>query len=137
MPSLMDMTAPKIAAQIQLMLISEQNDLFRKALTNSHTLNGLPLSKDGVQGQILITSGVNGEGADYISNAVQAVSEFETFTQDDDPYGAHDFGMFEINGEKLFWKIDLYDESYENGSYDPSNLAVTRRVLTIMLASEY
>jgi hypothetical protein len=26
-----------------------------------------------------------------------------------DPYGEHDFGSFELAGEKFFWKIDYYD----------------------------
>ena len=37
----------------------------------------------------------------------------------------------------VFWKIDAYDRALQSGSEDPANPAVTRRVLTIMLASEY
>lgn len=39
--------------------------------------------------------------------------------------------------EKVFWKIEAYDRDLRFGSEDPANPAVTRRVLTIMLASEY
>ncbi len=31
------------------------------------------------------------------------------FSADDDPHGERDFGVFEHWGEKLLWKIDLYD----------------------------
>jgi len=37
----------------------------------------------------------------------------------------------------VFWKIDAYDSELRFGSDDPADPAVTRRVLTIMLASEY
>ena len=43
----------------------------------------------------------------------------------------------EVDGQKLFWKIDLYDCDYEYGSPDPENPDKTRRVLTIMLSGEY
>ena len=39
--------------------------------------------------------------------------------------------------ETLFWKIDAYDRALEWGSPDPADPRVSRRVLTIMLASEY
>jgi len=41
------------------------------------------------------------------------------------------------DSHRIFWKIDLYDTDYAMGSDDPTNLAVTRRVLTILHASEY
>ncbi len=63
--------------------------------------------------------------------------DFEDFTADNDPYGEHDFGAFQLGGEKLFWKIDYYDLALEMGSPDPADPAVTRRILTIMLAEEY
>ena len=39
--------------------------------------------------------------------------------------------------ETVFWKIDSYDRDLRFGSENPANLATARRVLTIMLASEY
>jgi hypothetical protein len=68
---------------------------------------------------------------------VRLVRNFDDFTKENDPYGEHDFGSVEFKGEKYFWKIDYFDESYEYGSEDPSNPLVTRRVLTLMEASEY
>ena len=57
---------------------------------------------------------------------VEAVKQFNTFTEDNDPHKEHDFGSFHFGGEKLFWKIDDY-----NG-HDGFNL-----VCTVMLAEEY
>ena len=62
---------------------------------------------------------------------------FDAFTSDNDPHGERDFGSFAICGEHLFWKIDYYDQGLRFGSEDPSDPAVTRRIMTIMLASEY
>ncbi len=54
-----------------------------------------------------------------------------------DPYGEQDFGSFQNGDETIFWKFDYYDQTLTAGSEDPSDPAVTIRVLTIMFASEY
>lgn len=86
------------------------------------------------------------------SRVRELVETFDAFTSDNDPYGERDFGAIyrDADGrwttsyptqgklaEKVFWKIDAYDRDLRFGSEDPANPAVTRRVLTIMLASEY
>ena len=88
-------------------------------------------------GTLVITSGVAARGNDFIDRAVHAVREYSAFTEDNDPYGEHDFGSFEIDGENLFWKIDYYDRLLEWGTPDPADPDVTRRVLTILLSEEY
>ncbi|MFZ5618502.1 MAG: DUF3768 domain-containing protein [Pseudomonadota bacterium] len=88
-------------------------------------------------GSLMITAGVSALGDACVAAIIAAVRTFAAFTADNDPHGEHDFGSLELSGEKLFWKIDYYDPSLEAGSPDPADEAVTRRVLTIMLASEY
>jgi Protein of unknown function (DUF3768) len=66
-----------------------------------------------------------------------AISAFEGFTRDNDPYGEHDFGSVEVPGHVIFFKIDYYDLDLLHHSPDPADPAVTRRVMTIMLADEY
>lgn len=88
-------------------------------------------------GRVFITEGVRANGPSFASQAVEAVQSFAGFTEDNDPYGEHDFGSVAIDGEKVFWKIDYYDLSLTAGSEDPADARVTTRVLTIMLASEY
>ena len=91
-------------------------------------------------GRIVVTSGVRdlvaasslGDTALY-----DLVKSFDAFTNDNDPYGEHDFGSFEFAGEQLFWKLDYYDRALQYGSSDPADPSITTRVLTIMLAEEY
>ena len=63
------------------------------------------------------------------------VRDFNEFTEDNDPYGEHDFGSFEILGNRIFWKIDYYNQEL-SGWCDPLS-PDCRRVLTIMLAEEF
>ena len=64
------------------------------------------------------------------------VKAFDNFSEDNDPYGEHDFGAIEILGVgKVFWKIDYYDDSdMEFGAEDKET---AYRVLVIMLADDY
>jgi hypothetical protein len=41
-----------------------------------------------------------------------------------------------VHGERYFWKIDAYDVNLEFGSPDPADEAATRRIITIMTASD-
>ena len=58
---------------------------------------------------------------------------------ENDPDGCHDFGAVDIRGQKVFWKIDLYeaDSDFRYGAEAPDNPATTVRVLTIMMASDW
>lgn len=68
---------------------------------------------------------------------LRLVKEFDTFTQDDDPYKEHDFGAFDYKDIKYFWKIDYYDNDLKFHSEDKLNAEKTIKVLTVMKASEY
>ena len=72
---------------------------------------------------------------DKANEVFVAVRYYTDFTEDNDPYGEHDFGSLEVAGEKVFWKIDYYDENLKNwcDPLDPD----CHRILTIMLAEEY
>ena len=88
-------------------------------------------------GCILTTHGVAALGEEAVQALLQQLQTYDQFNQDNDPYGEHDFGVLEYEGETLFWKIDYYDQNLEYGSEDPADPAKTCRVLTLMLASEY
>lgn len=88
-------------------------------------------------GSVFVTSGVQEFGSTFVVSAVNAVRTFNAFSDDNDPWGEHDFGAVEVEGEKVFFKLDYYDPSMKHGSENPANEGSTHRVLTIMLASEY
>jgi hypothetical protein len=83
------------------------------------------------------TRGVSALPEQVQSRIRERVETFTDFNPDNDPHGEHDFGSFEIEGNRIFWKIDYYDRAMEFGSEDPADPAVTTRVLTILLAEEY
>jgi hypothetical protein len=86
---------------------------------------------------LVCTSGIAAYGDDFIEPALRAVREFATFDEDNDPYGEHDFGTFELDGVNLYWKIEYYAALFDGRSRNPADADVTRRVLTILLAEEY
>lgn len=103
--------------------IRELNDQFRR-------------SGQG-RGSIMLTQGIQGMGGDFVQRTLVGVRAFDAFSEETDPWGEHDFGALEIDGEKVFFKIDYYTPDLTAGSENPANGGETHRVLTIMLASEY
>ena len=91
-----------------------------------------------IGGRVVMTAGVADLSLGVRAQVVLKVQNFADFNADNDPYGEHDFGSFEVAGETFFWKIDYYDrKSMEYGSEDPADPTMTTRVLTIMFAGEY
>jgi hypothetical protein len=100
------------------------------------TLNDL-LRRHHVGGQVVLTPGVLALGLDLLMLIDDAVSRFEAFTPDNDPYGEHDFGLVRVQGHVVLFKIDAYDLDRCGHSPDPADSSVTCRVMTLMLADEY
>jgi hypothetical protein len=88
-------------------------------------------------GKVVMTAGVDALPDMVKAAALQKAATFDEFNEDNDPYGEHDFGSFELCGGKFFWKVEYYDRDMQYGSEDPSDPAKTIRVMTVMLASEY
>ncbi len=103
--------------------IAELNDLCRKAM--------------GVGGKLFQTQGIDALPEDMQSAIREKVEKFDAFTEDNNPHGERDFGSFDHDGQRIFWKIDYYDRTLTRGSENPADPKQTVRVLTIMLASEY
>ena len=88
-------------------------------------------------GMAVMTPGIAALGQEAVERIVKTIAVFDDFCHANDPHEEHDFGSFEADGHKIFFKIDYYDQSLTYHSPDPSDPAVTRRVITIMLAEEY
>ena len=87
------------------------------------------------------------------SQVRELIETYDAFDEDSDPHGERDFGcVYQLGDgrwtterprshdderERVFWKFDYYDRDLKFGSEDAANPAITRRVLTIMLADEY
>lgn len=102
---------------VQVSKVAQLNDRFR-----------------GMAIDLMLTPGVI-DGVSDVIGLLKAVETFDRFTEDNDPYGEHDFGSLLWRGEKIFWKIDYYDAQLK-GWCDPLD-PQCRRVMTVMLASEY
>jgi len=116
-------------------------------------LNDLARSAMGVACTAVATVGFRSLPEADQSQVRELVETYDAFTEDSDPHGERDFGCIYQLGdgrwtterprvcdderERVFWKFDYYDRDLRFGSDDAANPAVTRRVLTIMLADEY
>jgi hypothetical protein len=88
-------------------------------------------------GMAVITPGVAALGAEAVERIVKTIAVFDDFCHANDPYEEHDFGSFEVDGHRIFFKIDYLDQAVTCHSPDPADPSVTKRVITIMLAEEY
>jgi hypothetical protein len=100
------------------------------------TLNDL-LRRHHVGGRIFLSRELTARGPDTITAALNMIRLVTEFTDANDPYGERDFGSVELNGERLFWKIDYYDQSLTSQATDPADPFQCMRIMTVMFAWEY
>ena len=133
------MSAAHAAAREQTARIARLNDLARRAM--------------GVACTAIATVGFRSLPDADQSRVRELIETYDAFDEDNDPHGERDFGcvyqlgdgqwtterprLRDDEGERVFWKLDYYDRDLRFGSEDAANPAITRRVLTIMLADEY
>lgn len=126
-------TALPVTVRPNPAVIATQNDVFRKL-----ACLGIP-PEHPIPGRMHVTRSLIEAGDGFMAEAVKAAGEFDVFEPENDPDGWHDFGAVEIRGEKVFWKIDLYEANsdFRYGAEAPDNPATTIRVLTIMMARDW
>jgi len=133
------MSAAHVIAREQTARIARLNDLARRAM--------------GVACTAVATVGFRSLPEADQSQVRELIETYDAFDEDNDPHGERDFGTIYQLGdgrwtterprlsdnerERVFWKFDYYDRDLQFGSEDAANPAITRRVLTIMLADEY
>ena len=100
--------------------IRELNDAFRTTLLG---------------GEIVLSQGISCR--EDIREILTKVRRFNTFGEHNDPWRERDFGAFEVGPDTVYWKIEYYNRDLSGGSEDPSDAAITTRVMTIMRADEY
>ena len=72
--------------KIDVKKIAAQNDKFRKNFEG---------------GKLLLTCGISSLPLMQQQEIMQKVRTFNNFTEDNDPYGEHDFGCFEYRGQQI------------------------------------
>ena len=95
------------------------------------------LRRHHIGGRIFITEGVMAAGPEGVAAVLQTISLANEFNESNDPYGEHDFGAVTVAGQRIFWKIDYYDQRIKSHAVDPSDANNCVRILTVMLAEEY
>jgi hypothetical protein len=71
------------------------------------------------------------------ADLLRIVREFDDFGAEKDLHGERDFGAFEWEGIRCFWKFDYFDSNLQGHSSNAADPAATVRILTIMRADEY
>jgi hypothetical protein len=89
------------------------------------------------RGTAVITPGIAALGPETVARIVQTIEVYDDFCHANDPHEEHDFGAFDVDGQRVFFKIDYYDKDLTMASPDPADPGLTQRVITIMLAAEY
>jgi hypothetical protein len=90
-----------------------------------------------IGGSVMVTRAVAALGTEAQREILAALRCYAEFDADNDPYGEHDFGRITVQGQEILFKIDYYDQSLTLHSPDPSDPAITHRVMTVMLAEDY
>jgi Protein of unknown function (DUF3768) len=95
------------------------------------------LRQNFADGIAVMTPGIAALGPQAVERIVKTIAVYDDFCHANDPHEEHDFGCFEADGHRIFFKIDYYDKTVAYLSPDPADPTVTQRVITIMLAEEY
>jgi hypothetical protein len=106
-------------------------DTDRTRMLNDH------LRKHLTRGRALITPGIAAMGAEAVERLVKTIAIYDDFCSATDPHEEQDFGCFRFDEVDVIFKIDYFNQRLGFSSPGPADPALTERVITLMLASEY
>ena len=86
---------------------------------------------------VVLTQGLRALPNELIREAFRKIQAFDSFNNDNDPYGEHDVIMIKVQKIRVMAKIDYFDNDLKLHSPDKADPTATKRVMTIMLSSEY
>ncbi len=95
------------------------------------------LRVNGTGGRVMMTAGIAALPLGDQVAVLAGVRAFANFDAANDPYGEHNCAVVQVGEHSIIWKIDYYDFQLEALSPDAADAAQTRRVLTVMLSSDY
>jgi hypothetical protein len=78
------------------------------------------LRQNFAEGIAVMTPGIAALGAEAVARIVKTVAVFDDFCHANDPHEEHDFGAFDADGHRVFFKIDYLDKSLTYHSPDPA-----------------
>ena len=114
-------------------IVADHNDQFRrrKCLGAKTTVQ--------LQGLIVMTHALAAMDPLFVHQARITIGRLHVFEADNDPDGFHDFGSVEIDGQKVWFKVDMYEtgSGKRYGAERPDNPVMTERVMTLMLPSDW
>lgn len=90
----------------------------------------------GEGGRVILTRAVSQLGYERVNAILVAIKSAFDFNPGNDPWGEHDFGEVENGGDSFFWKIECYDLNLQLASTDPSDEAITLRIMSVMTAPD-
>lgn len=67
---------------------------------------------------------------------LKMVRDFDEFDDEGNPFQEHDFGAFDFNGQRYGFRFEYFDPSMCRGASDPTDIELTRRVLTVHRSDE-
>jgi hypothetical protein len=117
--------------------VAAQNDAFRRRM-GSVVAGAFHPGGAQLRGRIFATAAVAARGRPFVLACRRALASVTDFPPEDDPDGTRDLGAVEVEGARVWWKIDLYsDDRLEWGSERPDDPARTYRVLTILFPEDW
>ena len=115
-------------------LYAAQNDAFRR-----HVCLDAPFPADMpvLDGGLVVGTSIRRLGLPFVLDCMKAIGGIDVFPAEADPKGHRDRGSVGVSGQPVWFFIDPYDRDIRFGSPAPDDPALTSRILSILLPSDW